>query len=128
MRTRRRGRIINVASNAGMQAIPTLSAYVVSKTALIRFSEALALETVEDGIQVFAIHPGVVRTPMNDYLHNSPEVAKSAPGVSSGSRPCTLKDSIRRSSALCTWCCDSPLAMPMRSPAVISVWRMTSTH
>jgi NAD(P)-dependent dehydrogenase (short-subunit alcohol dehydrogenase family) len=65
MRTRRRGRIINVASNAGMQAIPTLSAYVVSKTALIRFSEALALETVEDGIQVFAIHPGVVRTPMN---------------------------------------------------------------
>jgi NAD(P)-dependent dehydrogenase (short-subunit alcohol dehydrogenase family) len=81
MLRRRMGRIINVASNAGMQAIPTLSAYVVSKTALIRFSEALAQETAEDGIQVFAVHPGVVRTPMNDYVHDSPEVAKSAPGV-----------------------------------------------
>jgi NAD(P)-dependent dehydrogenase (short-subunit alcohol dehydrogenase family) len=79
MRTRHRGRIINVASMAGMQAIPIMSAYVVSKTALIRFTEALALDNVEDGIQVFAIHPGVLRTPMNDYVRDSPEVAKSAP-------------------------------------------------
>jgi len=78
MRTRHRGRIIHVASFAGMQAIPTMSAYVVSKTALIRFSEALALDTVEDRIRVFAIHPGTVRTPMSDYIHDSPEVAKSA--------------------------------------------------
>jgi len=81
MRTRRSGRIINVASIAGMQAIPALSAYVVSKTALIRFSEALAQETAEDGIKVFAIHPGTVRTPMNAYVHDSPEVKKSAPHV-----------------------------------------------
>ena len=81
MRTRRRGRIINLASNAGVQGIPTLSAYVVSKTALIRFTEALALETLEDGIQVFAVHPGTVRTPMNAYVHDSPEVAKSAPAL-----------------------------------------------
>jgi NAD(P)-dependent dehydrogenase (short-subunit alcohol dehydrogenase family) len=81
MRRRHRGRIINLASRAGIQGIPTLSAYVTSKAALIRFSEALALETVEDGIQVFAIHPGTLRTPMNDYVHDSPEVAKSAPQV-----------------------------------------------
>ena len=81
MRARHQGRIINVASIAGMQAIPVMSAYVVSKTALIRFSEALALDTVEDGIQVFAIHPGTLRTPMNDYVCDSPEVAKSAPGL-----------------------------------------------
>jgi NAD(P)-dependent dehydrogenase (short-subunit alcohol dehydrogenase family) len=81
MRARHGGRIINLASNAGMQGIPTLSAYVISKTALIRFSEALALDTVEDGIRVFAIHPGTVRTPMNDYVRDSSEVAKSAPGV-----------------------------------------------
>jgi 3-oxoacyl-[acyl-carrier protein] reductase len=83
MRARHQGRIINLASIAGMQAIPIMSAYVVSKTALIRFNEALALDTVDDGIRVFAIHPGVVRTPMNDYIHDSPEVAKSAPGCSS---------------------------------------------
>jgi NAD(P)-dependent dehydrogenase (short-subunit alcohol dehydrogenase family) len=81
MRARHRGRIINVASIAGVQAIPALSAYVVSKTALIRFSEALAQETVADGIQVFAIHPGTVRTPMNAYVHDSPEVAESAPHI-----------------------------------------------
>src|SRR5208283_215852 len=81
MRTRRTGRIINVASIAGVQAIPTMSAYVVSKTALIRFSEVLARETAGDGIQVFAIHPGTVRTPMNAYLHDSPEVAERAPQV-----------------------------------------------
>jgi NAD(P)-dependent dehydrogenase (short-subunit alcohol dehydrogenase family) len=81
MRARQKGRIINVASQAGMQGIPTLSAYVVSKTALIRFTETLALDTVEDGIRVFAIHPGTVRTPLNDYIHDSAEVAKSAPLV-----------------------------------------------
>ena len=70
-----------MASRAGIQGIPKLSAYVTSKAALIRFSEALALETIEDGIQVFAIHPGTLRTPMNDYVHDSPEVAKSAPWV-----------------------------------------------
>ena len=81
MRAGQKGRIINVASQAGMQGIPTLSAYVVSKTALIRFTEAMALDTVEDGVRVFAIHPGTVRTPLNDYIHDSAEVAKSAPLV-----------------------------------------------
>jgi NAD(P)-dependent dehydrogenase (short-subunit alcohol dehydrogenase family) len=81
MRTHRRGRIINVASNAGLQTIPTLSAYTVSKTALIRFSETLALEAAGYGIQVFTIHPGTVRTPMNAYVHDSPEVAERAPQV-----------------------------------------------
>jgi NAD(P)-dependent dehydrogenase (short-subunit alcohol dehydrogenase family) len=50
-----------------------------SKTALIRLSESLAQETAEEGIKVFAIHPGTVRTPMNDYVHDSPEIGKRAP-------------------------------------------------
>jgi NAD(P)-dependent dehydrogenase (short-subunit alcohol dehydrogenase family) len=81
MRTRRRGRIINVASIAGLQTIPTMSAYTVSKTALIRLSETLALEGAGHGIQVFTIHPGSVRTPMNDYVHDSPQVTERAPQV-----------------------------------------------
>jgi hypothetical protein len=43
----------NVASIAGLQAIPPMSSYVVGKTALLRFSENLALETDADGLQVF---------------------------------------------------------------------------
>ena len=54
---------------------------MVSKTALIRLSEILALETAADGIQVFAIDPGTVRTPMNAYVHDSPEVAQIFPGI-----------------------------------------------
>jgi NAD(P)-dependent dehydrogenase (short-subunit alcohol dehydrogenase family) len=81
MRARRRGRIINVASIAAVQGIPTMSAYVVSKTALIRLTEIMAQETTEDGIQVFAIHPGSLRTPMNDYVHDSPTVTECAPQV-----------------------------------------------
>jgi NAD(P)-dependent dehydrogenase (short-subunit alcohol dehydrogenase family) len=78
MRARRSGRIINVASGAGLGSIPLASAYNVSKTALIRFSETLALETADAGIRVFAIHPGTVRTPMNAFVHDSPEVGRQA--------------------------------------------------
>lgn len=81
MRVRQQGRIINLASGAGLEAMPTLSAYGVSKTALIRLTETVAQETAADSIYVFAIHPGTVKTPMNAYVHDSPEVAQSAPHV-----------------------------------------------
>lgn len=65
---RRSGRIINVASGAGAAAIPSMMAYVVSKTALIRFTEGLALEAGMHGVKVFALHPGTVRTEMTERL------------------------------------------------------------
>jgi NAD(P)-dependent dehydrogenase (short-subunit alcohol dehydrogenase family) len=64
MVARRSGCIINVASGAGTNPFQGLSAYVVSKTALIRFSEQLALELKPHGVSVFPIRPGVVRTRM----------------------------------------------------------------
>jgi NAD(P)-dependent dehydrogenase (short-subunit alcohol dehydrogenase family) len=67
------GRIVNVASGAGTFAIPYLGAYVTSKTALIRFTEILALETAARGIQVFAIEPGTVRTSMAEHALESEE-------------------------------------------------------
>ncbi|MBI3960863.1 MAG: SDR family oxidoreductase [Chloroflexi bacterium] len=81
MLERGRGRIINVASGAGLQPFETISAYNVSKTALIRLTESTALEVKSQGIRVFAIDPGTVRTPMNAYVHDSPEVARRAPLV-----------------------------------------------
>jgi NAD(P)-dependent dehydrogenase (short-subunit alcohol dehydrogenase family) len=66
MIARRAGRIINVASGAGTYPIPDMSAYVASKTALIRLSEQLAMEMKPHGISVFPIRPGVVRTAMAD--------------------------------------------------------------
>jgi NAD(P)-dependent dehydrogenase (short-subunit alcohol dehydrogenase family) len=66
MLARRHGRIVNVSSGAGFAAIPMLSAYVVSKTALYRLSENLAAETRGNGVMVFAIDPGLVRTAMSE--------------------------------------------------------------
>jgi len=81
MIARRRGRIINMASAAGLQPFETVSAYCVSKTALIRFSESLAMETRDQGIAVFAINPGTVRTPMSDYVVQTQIVKQKAPMV-----------------------------------------------
>ena len=64
MIARKRGRIINMASGAGTFPIPDMSAYVASKTALIRLSEQLAMELKPHGISVFPIRPGVGRTAM----------------------------------------------------------------
>jgi len=75
MLARKSGRIVNIASAAGCQAVPELSAYVTSKTALIRFSEQLAIEVQPYGVAVFAIHPGAVRTAMvEEARHKIPLV------------------------------------------------------
>lgn len=75
MTARQSGRIINVVSGAGVQAFPEMSAYVVSKTALIRFSEQLAVEALPYGVSVFPIRPGIVRTAMvEEARHKLPAI------------------------------------------------------
>ena len=79
MVSRKRGWIVNVSSGAGAMASPYYSSYVTSKTALVRFSECLALECKPHGIAVFAISPGTVRTKMSEYSLNSSEGQKWLP-------------------------------------------------
>jgi len=76
---RGRGRVINVASAAGLNPIADHSAYGVSKTALIRLTEIAARETQAHGVRLFAIHPGTVRTPVLDDLVQTAEMAQRAP-------------------------------------------------
>jgi NAD(P)-dependent dehydrogenase (short-subunit alcohol dehydrogenase family) len=66
MLARGHGRIVNVSSSVGLAAVPMLSAYAVSKTALYRFSENLAAETRGHEVMVFAVNPGLVRTAMSE--------------------------------------------------------------
>ena len=75
---RQQGCIINIASGAGTVGFANGSAYVVSKTALIRFTECVALDCAEKGVSVFSVHPGTVRTDMSEYLATSPEGRKHA--------------------------------------------------
>jgi NAD(P)-dependent dehydrogenase (short-subunit alcohol dehydrogenase family) len=81
MLARGRGRIINLASGAGLWAAATALAYCVSKAALIRLTENIALETRTQGIATFAIHPGTVRTPMNEHFMQSEAIRRASPEI-----------------------------------------------
>jgi NAD(P)-dependent dehydrogenase (short-subunit alcohol dehydrogenase family) len=60
--------IVNTASVAGKSGQPWLSVYSATKAAVIGFSQATQKEVSSDGIQVTALAPGFVDTPMTDYV------------------------------------------------------------
>ncbi len=62
MVARRRGSIVNIASIAGMRAMP-LHAYAPAKAAVISMTECLAAEWGPAGVRVNAVSPGYTRTP-----------------------------------------------------------------
>ncbi len=64
MVSRGKGRIINVASVAGLRGFPYLAAYVASKHGLIGLTRALAAEYADKGVTVNAICPGYVESPL----------------------------------------------------------------
>ena len=60
----RGGAIVNVASNAGKVGYPNMAAYNASKAAVISLTRSLAGEWSAHGINVNAVCPGGVETPM----------------------------------------------------------------
>lgn len=76
MIARQRGRIVAVASSAGLGPMAGASVYSVSKTALIRLCENLAVETAAHGVQIFSIDPGFVRTAMSESVLLSKELGE----------------------------------------------------
>jgi len=61
-----RGRIVNIASVAGLQVLPQIGLYCMSKAAVIQMTKAQALEWGRYGINTNAICPGYIRTEIND--------------------------------------------------------------
>ncbi|ANZ43084.1 hypothetical protein BBK82_27945 [Lentzea guizhouensis] len=60
LRTMTSGRIVNIVSNAGVHRWPLLSAYSVSKAAVIKLGENLAIELKPRPIAVLSYDPGMV--------------------------------------------------------------------
>ena len=66
MLERKWGRIVNVASMAGLMGMPYIIAYTASKHALVGLTRAAAAEVGKHGVTVNAVCPGYVETPMTE--------------------------------------------------------------
>ena len=62
------GRIVNVASMAGLRVFPNIGAYCMSKAAVVHMTRAMALEWGRFGINVNAICPGYIDTEINHHV------------------------------------------------------------
>ncbi len=75
MKSRKSGRIINIASAHALVASPFKSAYVAAKHGIAGLTKTVALEVAEHGITVNAICPGYVMTPLVEK--QIPDTAKA---------------------------------------------------
>jgi NAD(P)-dependent dehydrogenase (short-subunit alcohol dehydrogenase family) len=73
------GRVINIASTAGLKAYPYVCTYVTAKHAVVGFTRALALEMAKSGVTVNAICPGYTDT---DLVRESVERIRAKRGGS----------------------------------------------
>ena len=74
MRARGGGKIINMASVAGLEPQRMMGVYCVSKAAVLMMTQVLAAETAAENIQVNAIAPGFVKTKFSQVLWSTPDI------------------------------------------------------
>lgn len=80
--------IVNMASVAGKSGQPWLSVYSATKAAVVGFSQSTQKEVQGDGIQVTALCPGFVDTPMTEFVKGQVEAEAMI-------RPEDIADSVR---------------------------------
>jgi NAD(P)-dependent dehydrogenase (short-subunit alcohol dehydrogenase family) len=65
------GRIVNIASVAGLRVLAQIGVYCMSKAAVVQMTKAMALEWGRYGINTNAICPGYIETEINSAYFNS---------------------------------------------------------
>jgi len=80
MIARGHGRIINITSQAGVTRWPLVSAYSVSKAAVIKLTENLAVELKRTGVTAFSVHPGLLPIGLSEPALESQAPADSIEG------------------------------------------------
>ncbi len=76
------GKILNVASTASFQPVPTFAVYSATKAYVLSFSEAINYELKDSGVQVCALCPGPTATNF-DKVANATDVAHLSKGAMS---------------------------------------------
>ncbi|MFN4148607.1 MAG: SDR family oxidoreductase [Rhodocyclaceae bacterium] len=66
MRRQGRGRLVGIASVAGIRGLPGAGAYSASKAAAISYLESLRVELRGTGVKVVTLAPGYIATPMTE--------------------------------------------------------------
>jgi 3-oxoacyl-[acyl-carrier protein] reductase len=75
MKAKGRGWIINIAGGGATTPRPMFAAYSAAKTALVRFTETVAIEAARDGIRMNAVAPGAFASGMTKAVRSSGENA-----------------------------------------------------
>jgi 3-oxoacyl-[acyl-carrier protein] reductase len=68
MKANQFGRIVNIASIAGKEGMPGISAYSAAKAGVIGYSKAIARELATTGVTVNCIAPAITRTDLFDEM------------------------------------------------------------
>ncbi len=71
---RKQGKILNIASVAGVMGIGTYAVYCATKAGIIMMTRALACELAPHGINVLCLAPGNTATPMNEDIRTKPDM------------------------------------------------------
>ncbi|MFN8423627.1 MAG: SDR family oxidoreductase [Anaerolineae bacterium] len=75
------GKVVNIASVAGLMPQPSVGLYCVSKAALLMLTEVLAVELAPALVQVNAVAPGFVRTRFSQAITDEPAASEGALAV-----------------------------------------------
>jgi len=73
MISRRRGKIINIASVQSELARPGIAPYTATKGAVRNLTRGMCADWAKHGLQINAIAPGYFKTPLNQALVDNPE-------------------------------------------------------
>ena len=79
MLKQRSGRIINIASVAGLMGNPGQANYSAAKAGVIGFTKTIAKEMSSRSVTVNAVAPGFIKTDMTEDLSNTEEIVKYIP-------------------------------------------------
>jgi NAD(P)-dependent dehydrogenase (short-subunit alcohol dehydrogenase family) len=113
------GVIVNVASEAGLVAVPGQVAYNMSKAALIMLSRSLAVDHADDGIRAVSVCPGTTRTPLVEQAITGADDPAAHERTLADTRPARRLGSVDEIAAAIAFCCSDDVAFMTGSELVI---------